>query len=52
MSADQGFESVADAPGWLLAIGERLREPLMEQDGTWTRTRRWSFARVDYEIVR
>ena len=51
VSADRGFESVADAPRWLRAIGERLREPLMSKDGTWTRTRRWSFARLDYEIV-
>ena len=52
VSADRGFEPVADAPRWLLKIGERLREPLMSKDGTWTRTRRWSFARLDYEIVR
>ena len=51
-SADRGFEAVADAPRWLLAIGERLREPLMTKDGAWTRTRRWSYARLDYEIVR
>ena len=50
--ADRGFEAVPDAPHWLLAIGERLREPLMTKDGAWTRTRRWSYARLDYEIVR
>ena len=51
-SADRGFEPVPDAPRWLLAIGKRLRDPLMDKDGAWTRTRRWSFARVDYEVVR
>lgn len=50
--ADRGFEIVPDASRWLLAIGERLRDPLTNEDGTWTRTRRWSYARVDYEIVR
>ncbi len=49
---DQAFEPVPDAPRWLLAIGDRLREPLMSEDGAWTRTRRWSHARLDYEIVR
>ena len=52
VSPDRGFEVVPDAPRWLLAIGERLREPLISTDGTWTRTRRWSHARLDYEIVR
>jgi len=52
VSADRAFEPVADAPRWLLAIGKRLREPLMTKDGAWTRTRRWSYARLDYEIVR
>ena len=52
VSAVRGFKSEPDAPAWLLAIGERLREPLMSKDGTWTRTRRWSFAQLDYEIVR
>ena len=52
VSADRAFEQVADAPRWLLAIGKRLREPLMTKDGAWTRTRRWSYARLDYEIVR
>ena len=51
-SADRGFEPVPDAPRWLLAIGKRLRDPLITKDGAWTRTRRWSYARLDYEIVR
>ena len=50
--ADRGFKLVPDAPRWLFAIGERLRDPLTNEDGTWTRTRRWSYAQVDYEIVR
>ena len=52
--ADRGFEPVPDAPRWLLAIGERLRDPLTltNETGPYTRMRRWSFARVDYEIVR
>ena len=52
VNPDRGFEIVPDAPRWLLAIGERLRDPLTAPDGTWTRTRRWSYARVDYETVR
>ena len=50
--ADRGFKVVPDAPRWLLAIGKRLRDPLMDKDGAWTRTRRWSYARANYEIVR
>ena len=50
--ADRGFEEIPDAARRLLAIGERLRAPLTNQAGTWTRTRRWSYARIDYEIVR
>ena len=52
MSPTRGFVPDPDAPRWLLAIGERLRDPLMDKDGAWTRTRRWSYARLDYEIVR
>ena len=51
-SPTRGFVPVPDAPRWLLAIGEQLRDPLTNEDGTWTRTRRWSYARLDYEIVR
>ena len=51
-SPNQAFEPVPDAPHWLFAIGERLREPLLSKDGAWTRTRRWSHTRLDYEIVR
>ena len=53
-SSERGFKVVRDAPRWLLAIGERLDEPLtlMGETGPYTRTRRWSYARVDYEIVR
>ena len=51
---DRGFKIVPDAPRWLLAIGERLHDPLTltKEDGPYTRMRRWSYARVDYEIVR
>ena len=49
VSPDRGLEVVPVR--WLLEIGERLREPQMSKDGAWTRTR-WSFARLDYEIVR
>ena len=48
----RGFVPDPDSPRWLLAIGERLRDPLMDKDGAWTRTRRWSYAQLDYEIVR
>ena len=53
-SSERGFKIVADAPRWLLAIGERLDEPLIltKKTGPYTRMRRWSYARVDYEIVR
>ena len=49
-----GFKTVPDAPRWLLAIGERLDDPLtlMKETGPYTRMRRWSYARVDYEVVR
>ena len=40
---------VADAEAWLLALGERLRQPWLGEDGT--REARWSAARVAYEIV-
>ena len=53
VSSDRGFEIVPDAPRWLLAIGERLDDPLTltKETGPYTRMRRWSYARVDYEIV-
>ena len=50
--AEWGFKPVPDALRWLLAIGERLREPLVSKDGAWTRALRGSYARLDYEIVR
>ena len=40
---------VANARDWLLALGERLRQPWLGEAGT--RAARWSAARVEYEIV-
>ena len=40
---------VANAKDWLLALGERLRKPLLEASGT--RQAHWSTVRVEYEIV-
>ena len=46
----RAFEPVADGRSWLLALGERLRKPwLDENDGP--REARWSMAEVKYEIV-
>ena len=50
-STERGFKPVADAARWLLAIGERMRESVEGENGR-TRARRWSYARLDYEIVR
>ena len=50
LGSNRDLRPVANAAGWLLALGERLREPLLEATGT--RQARWSAARVEYEIVR
>ena len=47
--ANRDLRPVANATDWLLALGERLREPLLGTTGT--RRFRWSAARVEYEIV-
>ena len=49
---DRGFMPIPDAPRWLLEIGEQLREPLTNKDGTWTSPQRWSYTRIEYKIVR
>ena len=49
LSPNRDLRPVANAADWLLALGERLREPLLETTGT--RQARWSAARVEYEIV-
>lgn len=46
---NRDLHPVANARDWLLALGGRLREPLLEESGT--RQPRWSAARVEYEIV-
>ena len=53
-SPERGVKIVPDAPRWLLAIGEQLDDPLTltKETGPYTRMKRWSYARVDYEIVR
>ena len=50
LGPNRDLRPVANAADWLLALGERLREPLLEATGT--RQARWSAARVEYEIVR
>ena len=49
LGSNRDLRPVADAKDWLLALGERLREPMLEEAGT--RQARWSAARVEYEIV-
>lgn len=49
LGPNRDLRPVANATDWLLALGERLREPLLETTGT--RQARWSAARVEYEIV-
>ena len=44
------FRPVADGNDWLLALGERLREPWMDEDEG-VREARWSMAEAEYEIV-
>ena len=46
---NRDLHPVANAKDWLLALGGRLREPLLEESGT--RRPRWSATRVEYEIV-
>ena len=51
------LDRVPNGRSWLLALGERLREPWTVRDdgegmATWsTREAQWSMARVEYEIV-
>ena len=49
LGPNRDLRPVANAKDWLLALGERLREPLLEETGT--RQSRWSAARIEYEIV-
>ena len=49
LDPNRDLRPVANAKDWLLALGERLRKPLLEASGT--RQAHWSTARVDYEIV-
>lgn len=49
LGPNRDMRPVASAKDWLLALGERLREPLLQEWGT--RQARWSAARVEYEIV-
>ena len=47
--SNRDLRPVADPQGWLLALGERLREPW--QGESEVRAARWSATSVDYEIV-
>ena len=49
VGSNRDLRPVANAKDWLLALGERLREPWREESGT--RESRWSATRVEYEIV-
>ena len=46
---NRDLNPVIGAEAWLVALGDRLRQPWLEENGT--REARWSAARVDYEIV-
>ena len=46
---NRDLKPVANAREWLLALAERLRQPLLTESGI--REARWSMARVAYEIV-
>ena len=49
LGSNRDLRPVANAKDWLLALGERLRRPLLEASGT--RQAHWSTIRVEYEIV-
>ena len=49
LGPNRDLHPVPNSTDWLLALGERLREPWLEKTGT--RQSRWSAARVEYEIV-
>ena len=49
LDPNRDLRPVTNAKDWLLALGERLREPLLEASGT--RQASWSTVRVEYEIV-
>ena len=49
LDPNRDLRPVANAKDWLLALGERLRKPLLEASGT--RQAHWSTVRVEYEIV-
>lgn len=49
LDLNRDLRPVENAKDWLIALGERLREPLLEASGT--RRARWSTVRVEYEIA-
>lgn len=49
VAPNRDLSPVENARDWLLALGERLREPWLGEAGT--RETRWSATRVEYEIV-
>ena len=49
LGPNRDLRPVSKARDWLAALGERLRKPVLEADGT--REARWSAAIVDYEIL-
>ena len=49
LGVNRDLRPVVGAQEWLVALGERLRQPWLEEVGT--REARWSAARLDYEII-
>ena len=49
LGPNRDLNPVASAQEWLVALGERLRQPWLEEVGT--RAARWSAARAEYEIL-
>ena len=49
LSINRDLSPVANGKDWLLALGERLRQPWLGESGT--REPRWSATQIEYEIV-
>ena len=49
LGPNRDLRPVENARDWLLALGERLREPWLEETGT--REARWSATAIEYEIL-
>ena len=49
LSINRDLSPVANGKDWLLALGERLRQPWLGESGT--REPRWSATQIEYEII-